>query len=147
MTGATLPFQLDNEDFKAKWQEYLDYRKERRLPKLLPRSVQKQWDHLADYGPEIACAAIDETIRNQWTGIFPQRVHLGNGQPSGRANSRVSLGSLQFQLKKVEEELQDLIYPGGCAHPQKLEGARLTRAADLRTRRDELKHAISKLPL
>lgn len=144
MTSATLPFELNNERFVKKWQEYVDYRKERKLARLLPRSVQKQWDYLASFGIEVACEAIEQTLRNQWTGIFPDKVRLsGSGAVLRSGEARASLGALQIQLKKVEGELEDLIYPGGCAFPRTLTLEQSIKADLLRAQRQALKERIA----
>ena len=148
MTGATLPIQLNDERFISKWSEYETYRKEKRLQKLLPRSVQKQWDKLADFGVEVACAAIDETIANGWAGIFPHKVSLVSGRPDsagvrGNGGVRASLGALQMQLKQVEEELEDLIRPGGCAFPRTLTLEQSQKAERLREQRTRIKERMS----
>lgn len=148
MTGATLPIALNDERFISKWSEYETYRKEKRLQKLLPRSVQKQWDRLADFGIEVACAAIDETIAQGWTGIFPHKVSMASGRPDsagvrGNAGFRASLGALQIQLKQVESDLEDLIYPGGCAFPRTLTLEQSKKAERLREERRRIKERMS----
>ncbi len=69
-----LPNALLTEAFKAKWAEWLEYRAQRRLPKLAPMSIKSQWVALADAGHDVAIAAIDMAIRNNWQGVFPERV-------------------------------------------------------------------------
>lgn len=141
---ATLPFALNNPRFIAKWQEYVDYRKERRLPRLLPKSTQKQWDYLSDFGLEIACQAIDMTIRQNWQGLFPERVRADQ-QRLGVGAGSASLGALQMELKKVEEELDSISYPGGCAFPVQLTGEKKTRAEALRAKRLAIKANIDRI--
>ncbi len=148
MTGATLPIALNDERFISKWSEYETYRKEKRLPKLLPRSVQKQWDRLADFGVEVACAAIDETIAQGWTGIFPHKASMAPGRTDstgvrGNGVLRATLGALQMQLKQVEEELEDLIRPGGCAFPRTLTLEQSEKAERLRQQRTRIKERMS----
>jgi hypothetical protein len=146
---ATLPFQLDTPAFKKAWEEYVDYRREKKIAKLLSRSVQKQWDRLADFGPEVAVAAIDETIRNGWQGLFPDKVHLapspahtagshGPGKPGGFA----SLGALQLQLKAINEKAQAIYNPSGQAWPPPLTGEKLERYNELIRQRSAIERQI-----
>ena len=68
--NATLPFQLDTPEFKKAWEDYVEYRRQSKLKKLLPMSVERQWTKMADVGPEVAIEAIDQTIANGWMGLF-----------------------------------------------------------------------------
>lgn len=65
-----MPDVLLTEAFKAKWAEYEQYRRERRLPSLKPMSVRRQWANLAEFGHDGAIASIEQTIRNGWQGLF-----------------------------------------------------------------------------
>ena len=133
--------------FIKTWDEWMLYRKERRLPKLLPRSVQKQWDRLAGYGCDIAIAAIEESIANQYQGIFPDRIRGPQVSRVGGSDRlvpvRASLGALQVQLKQVEEELEDLIRPGGCAFPRTLTLEQSVNAEKLREQRRRIKERMN----
>lgn len=142
ISHVTLPLTLNTPGFLAAWEEYVQYRRERRLPKLLPRSVQKQWDKLSDAGPEAAIAAIDETISQGWTGIF---LRPEQSLPAGRPASRSSLGALQMQLKTTESQLEDIYYPGGCAFRVEPSAENQARAKALLAQRLALKNQINEL--
>jgi len=139
---ATLPFALNNEKFITAWEEWLQYRKERRLPKLLPRSIQKQWDALNDMGCEEAVAAIDYSIRQGFQGIYRERAPSAPGGLGGPRMGSSSLGALQMQLKAVESQLEDIFYPGGCAFRVEPDEKNKQRAKGLLDQRLKLKNQI-----
>lgn len=141
---ATIPIALNDPRFIAKWQEYVSYRKERRLAKLLPRSVQKQWDRLSDHGAEIAIQAIDQTIANGWAGIFPSRVEADR-QSLGVKTGAASLGALQIQLQKVNDEIRDLRNPGGMNYPPPLAGIARIRCQKLVEQRGAIEKKIERI--
>lgn len=138
---ATIPIALNDPRFIAKWQEYVAYRRERRLARLLPKSTQKQWDHLSDFGLEIACQAIDMTIRQNWQGLFPERVEADR-QPLGVRAGAASLGALQIQLQKVNDEIRDLRNPGGMNYPPPLTGDNKVRCQKLVEQREAIEKKI-----
>lgn len=78
-----LPDALLTEAFKAKWAEYMEYRRASHMKALKPMSVAKQWKELAEWGHDAAIASIDQTIRNGWQGLFPPKTEAtqqGRGQ-------------------------------------------------------------------
>jgi hypothetical protein len=80
-----LPSALDTAEFKAAWADYSAYRAERKLPKLIPRSVKAQLAKLAGWGVATAIASIQQTIEQHWTGLFEPKVGYG---VSVKPNSR-----------------------------------------------------------
>jgi hypothetical protein len=76
-----IPSVILTEAFKTKWAEYVEYRKKRRLAVLIPTSIKAQWAKLAEYGHDGAIESIDQTIRNQWQGLFPPKWDLPNSRP------------------------------------------------------------------
>lgn len=66
--------ELQSDAFKAAWKRYTAYRAERKLQKLKRVSVLAQWEKFAEWGQESAIAAINETIRQGWTGIFEPKA-------------------------------------------------------------------------
>jgi hypothetical protein len=63
-----LPFSSDG--FRKAWAEWEQHRREIKKP-LTPTSTQRQLKDLADCGEAEAIAAINRSIGNGWTGIFP----------------------------------------------------------------------------
>lgn len=73
-----LPAVLDTPAFRAAWAEYIAYRHDRHLPKLLAKSIAAQWRKMKDWGEPGAIEAIQTTIANGWQGIFPPKGTNGN---------------------------------------------------------------------
>lgn len=74
-----LPAALDTPAFRAAWEEYIQYRKDSKLKKLLPRSIQKMWSAMSAYGVSPSIAAIERSIANGWQGIFLTEEGKKNG--------------------------------------------------------------------
>jgi hypothetical protein len=53
-----------------------------------------------------------------------------------------SLGALQVQLKRVEDEMTDILHPGGAAYKTVPTGDKLTRYQELQQQRTTLKNRI-----
>lgn len=70
--SVAFPVELDNETFIDTWNKYLSYRKERKLPTLKSVSIKHQFDDMKKCGAKAAIEAINKTISNGWTGVFPK---------------------------------------------------------------------------
>jgi len=68
-----LPAVLSTDRFKAKWMEYCAYRRENRIKPLGAHSIHAKWKELEAIGESAAVEAIDHSIANGWTGIFPPK--------------------------------------------------------------------------
>ncbi len=93
------PPELDTPAFAAVWSEYVAYRRERGIASLKPLSVSRQWEVLAKYGERVAITAIETTIRQGWTGIFPEKASAATqlfgtqgGSPADRRREAVLAG-------------------------------------------------------
>ena len=64
------PETLNTAQFRAAWEELLEYRRERKLSTYKPRSVKAKLNELASWGHDIAIEAIRQTIANSYQGIF-----------------------------------------------------------------------------
>lgn len=147
-----LPLTLNSPLFVKAWDDYLNYRRQSGMRKLIPMSVQRQWDQLSDYGVEIAIKAIDQSIAQGWQGLFPDRCAIppGGSNPKGvRGDGKdregfSSLGALQMRLKEINEELESIYYPGGCAFKVVPSNQKQGRANDLLEQRSRIKIKIEK---
>ena len=70
-----IPLALSSNGFKTKWGEWLDYRREKRCP-VSARAAKAQLAKLAEH-PSTAAAVIDQSIANDWQGLFPEKVRGG----------------------------------------------------------------------
>ena len=80
---VSVPSELDTEQFKAAWGEWLAYRRERRLT-CTPRTLNAQLRKLATWGPATALDAIETAIRAGWQGLFEPK---SNGRDTSTAKS------------------------------------------------------------
>lgn len=80
------PPEINTPEFNEAWTSYLDYRKQRKLAALLPKSVEKQFAQLVSWekahGLPAVIAAIHKTIANGWQGIFEPRDDRRPGKPN-----------------------------------------------------------------
>ena len=77
---VVFPDELNSEEFKTAWENYIAYRKERGLSKLQSRSIEQQFSEMAGWGRAKAIASINQTIRNGWQGIFEHGTTRANHQ-------------------------------------------------------------------
>lgn len=99
--GVKIPFM--EPEFMDKWQEWLQYRKERRLPNYVATGLKHTFTKLVndsqnDY--RIAIEIIDQSLSQGWQGLFPIKA-LNNGtttipattgsdkKPSGTSSNRI----------------------------------------------------------
>ena len=57
-------------EFKGAWTEYISYRRERRLSRLTPRTINRQLRQLEAWGHDAAIQSIETTITKGWQGLF-----------------------------------------------------------------------------
>ena len=72
------PANLNTPEFSAAWNDWTDYRAERKLARWKPRTVAAKLAELEKWGVSVATDAIRQSIRNGWQGIFEPKT---NGQP------------------------------------------------------------------
>jgi hypothetical protein len=84
-----IPASLDSEMFRTTWAEWIEFRRQRRLP-VTPLVFRKQFTFLEKLGHDAAIDAIEQSIRNGWQGLFPDRrpVTANPGQPNGATARR-----------------------------------------------------------
>ena len=76
---ADIPESLDTPAFRTAWAEWEQYRREKRQA-LKPTTRRKQLATLSKHPPDVAVAALEESMRQGWTGVFPDRIAE---QPTG----------------------------------------------------------------
>jgi len=86
--GVQLPF--NDENFISKWQEWLQYRKERRLAAYTPTGLKATFTKLKRISQEshsIAMQIIDQSLENGWQGLFELK-NTSNGATHQRASQK-----------------------------------------------------------
>jgi hypothetical protein len=77
-----IPANLNHPDFLAAWNEWVTYRRERRLT-TAPRTLARQLRDLAAWGPVAAAESIERSLKAGWQGLFEPRQNR-NGKPRRR---------------------------------------------------------------
>jgi hypothetical protein len=78
-----LPFKT--EQFESAWNEWLEYRKERRLPKYVPKGLQKTFAGLiriSENNESVAIAILNQSMELNYQGLFPLK-NVTNGNQNG----------------------------------------------------------------
>lgn len=77
---VAIPAELDSEAFRASLREWCEFRAHRRKP-ISEAAAKKQLKALAEMGSDLARQSIDESIQNDWQGLFEPKG-------GGKANAR-----------------------------------------------------------
>lgn len=79
-------------EFMSTWNEYVQYRKESRK-QITPRAAQMLIKKITAYSIPVAIAALNKSIENSWTGVFPESVKTTpNGHTQVTQAQRVPRG-------------------------------------------------------
>mgnify|MGYP000007545529 CR=1 FL=1 len=71
--AVPIPGKIESPDFRTAWADWLADRKSRRKA-VTPLAAERQLENLAHLGPAGATECVLASLRNGWTGIFPERV-------------------------------------------------------------------------
>jgi hypothetical protein len=127
-------------EFVAAWARWVTHRRELRKP-LTPTATQQQFAELERMGPDDAAAAIDQSIRNGWTGIFapkaprPAPANFAHAKPTRETVWQITqrLEAVESSIREIEGrspgphcQLADFLRPG---EGEKLIELRKTRKA------------------
>jgi len=85
------PAELDSDDFRTAWQEWLAHRRENRQPALKPRATVAKFKELAEmateHGVPYVIKAIEHSIAQGWKSIHPkQDFNHGNSRAGNNRN-------------------------------------------------------------
>jgi hypothetical protein len=81
-----LPPGLDTPAFREAWSAWLEDRKARKVP-VTARAAAMQLAKLVEHGPGVAVLAIQNSIANQWKGLFPESVNRNGNGKAGRQSA------------------------------------------------------------
>lgn len=100
-TPATIPPELDTEQFRRAWGEWKAERAAKKCRPLTPTGEARQLKHLATFGPAVAVEAIETSLRNQWQGLFPEKVQPRSpgGMTRGEQMDLYAFGMIQDALE------------------------------------------------
>ena len=69
-----LPSELDTDEFRSAWQDWIAYRKELRKP-LTPSTIKSQLSDLTRFGSARAILSIRQSINKGWQGLFEPKQY------------------------------------------------------------------------
>lgn len=102
---------------KEAWEEWLQYRKERRLPKYTPTGIKRTFAHLLQISNGIEQTAIEiinQSIAQNWQGLFPLK-----NQPNGNTTRKLTRAEQHEQgykdllIDAARRNGHDASFPGG----------------------------------
>ena len=95
--AISIPLPFPSEAFAEAWQQWIQYRKEKKKP-LTELAIKLQFKDLIAWGEEQSIASIHKTIKSGWQGLFPvdQPASRPQGQtqaapPAANARTKQSL--------------------------------------------------------
>src|SRR5690606_4011964 len=94
-SDSELPTELDTPKFRRAWDEWQTYRREIRKT-LTPSTAQKQLRKLAEWGEAKAIAAIEQSVRNGWTGLFDPGGDPDPIEPPTRTPTEAELNAVLY---------------------------------------------------
>lgn len=96
MEEIELPFQ--SEEFKETWNEWISYRKERKIAKYVPRGLKMTFNKLiADSGNDekVAIQMIEQSMSNNWQGLFAIKQQYGQSINKNGTNGTDRIAALK----------------------------------------------------
>jgi hypothetical protein len=76
--------------FGMKWKEWLEYRRKVKRDPVKPATQRRQLERLAAIGEAKARACIDQSMDNQWSGLFPEKFAAGGAKFQGKTGGTFS---------------------------------------------------------
>lgn len=84
--------------FQNSWKEWIDFRKEIKKPYKSQKSIEGQLKTLSNFDDDIACYMIQQSINNQWQGIFPLK---NNNNLNKKNPAESTLDALNLSIQKL----------------------------------------------
>lgn len=100
---TALPEELDTPQFSEKWAEWLEYRRKARKP-VTEIGEKRQLKNLAKYGTSIATQAIDQSIANDWQGLFPEKIPANGRKRSGKTDAEIAVEQFGWADHRLYDE-------------------------------------------
>ena len=100
-----IPPELDSPEFRSAWADWQADRKARGK-KLTERGARDQLAALIPLGSTGAIACIRQSIRQGWTGLFPERIESASRPPPPQKESRPEMIARLEAERKAREQPQ-----------------------------------------
>lgn len=77
---SPIPKALESAKFATVWQEFRDYRAYEKRKRMSPEAESRMLKRLAEVGPVAAIQALQDSMANEYQGVFPEKVNGRRGQ-------------------------------------------------------------------
>ena len=98
-------YPFDSKKFLDKWKLWKDYRIEIKKPIkgiISEQSALKKISELANYSDDIACKIIDQSISNNWQGLFELK-NFKDGKQNSKSTKEKLSGKMEDYLNRTQE--------------------------------------------
>jgi hypothetical protein len=86
------------------WEAAIQHRKELRLKPLTPTGTKKRINHWSKFSIDIQLAAVEESIRNNWQGVFPEKINPNGGYKTDMDHNREAIQRWLDESTRDDEE-------------------------------------------
>lgn len=100
-TRAEIVFPFDSPRFKQVWAAWIQYRNEIKKPYKSDMAIQAALKKLSEHPEEVAIKMLEESISNQWQGIFEIKKQ-NNNHNEHKQSTREQLTNLFDRVGKVQ---------------------------------------------
>lgn len=106
------PVELQTDAFRASWDDWVGYRRERKLGTYTNRGTNAQFKRLVrEFGHDRAIAAIENSIAQNYQGIYEDKnrgtAHAANGHQATSAHNALSLNrTAASSYRQIGEKLR-----------------------------------------
>lgn len=107
-----IEYCFKSERFIKKYIEWVEFRKKKKKP-VTQASVNKQMDFLSGYDEDTACLIIDQSIMNDYQGLFPPKNNYKNGNSTGRPSQAGSINAVNAAFANIQRDLDETVRGGG----------------------------------
>lgn len=94
-------FPFDSPAFKSMWANWIEYRRQIKKPYKSDMALQAQLKKLSEYPEQVAIQMIEQSIGNQWQGIFEIKQQ-NNNHNEHKQSTREQLTNLFDRVGKVQ---------------------------------------------
>lgn len=96
-------YKMRNPLFQHTWTKWLEYRKEIKKPYKSNKSQYGALKSIMAYDDVIASLMLQQSINNQWQGIFPLKTHnqQNDGTKTNNNNQQTGLANLNEQADRI----------------------------------------------
>lgn len=93
-------FPFDSPAFKAMWSNWIEYRRQIKKPYKSDMAVQAALKNLSQYPEDVAIKMIEQSVSNQWQGIFELKQNNSNGTTKKRDSTAELMAGIQQRIMR-----------------------------------------------